>query len=225
MVKERNKPPLDSEISIKETFKTLSSKKKIEFIYDYYKLPIIGTLLAIIIISYMTYSFITKQDIYCNITYYGSTINTDNFNKLKDTLNENILGNDKKSTIFTDSLLITANSNYGDDPTTTQAFAVKLAANELDILLIEKNNFEYFAANNMLLDLSSLEGFDSLNISEEDLVTVKDQSGNSNLYGIKVDNLNLLKDCGFDAENTILSIAIRSNRHEEVIKVLSAFTK
>lgn len=225
MVKERNKPPLDSEISIKETFKTLSSKKKIEFIYDYYKLPIIGTLLAIIIISYMTYSFITKQDIYCNITYYGSTINTDNFNKLKDTLNENILGNDKKSTIFTDSLLITANSNYGDDPTTTQAFAVKLAANELDILLIEKNNFEYFAANNMLLDLSSLEGFDSLNISEEDLVTVKDQSGNSNLYGIKVDNLNLLKDCGFDAENTILSIAISSNRHEEVIKVLSAFTK
>ena len=225
MVKERNKPPLDSEISIKETFKTLSSKKKIEFIYDYYKLPIIGTLLAIIIISYMTYSIITKQHIYCNITYYGSTINTDNFNKLKDTLNENILGNDKKSTIFTDSLLITANSNYGDDPTTTQAFAVKLAANELDILLIEKNNFEYFAANNMLLDLSSLEGFDSLNISEEDLVTVKDQSGNSNLYGIKVDNLNLLKDCGFDAENTILSIAISSNRHEEVIKVLSAFTK
>ena len=225
MVKERNKPPLDSEISIKETFKSLSGKKKIEFIYDYYKLPIIGTLLAIIVISYMTYSFITKQDIYCNITYYGSTINTDNFNKLKDTLNENILGNDKKSTIFTDSLLITANSNYGDDPTTTQAFAVKLAANELDILLIEKNNFEYFAANNMLLDLSSLEGFDSLNISEEDLVTVKDQSGNSNLYGIKVDNLNLLKDCGFDAENTILSIAISSNRHEEVIKVLSAFTK
>lgn len=225
MVKERKKPPLDSEISIKETFKSLSGKKKIEFIYDYYKLPIIGTLLAIIIISYMTYSFITKQDIYCNITYYGSTINTDNFNKLKDTLNENILGNDKKSTIFTDSLLITANSNYGDDPTTTQAFAVKLAANELDILLIEKNNFEYFAANNMLLDLSSLEGFDSLNISEEDLVTVKDQSGNSNLYGIKVDNLNLLKDCGFDAENTILSIAISSNRHEEVIKVLSAFTK
>lgn len=225
MVKERNKPPLDSEISLKETFKSLSSKNKIEFIYDYYKLPIIGTLLAIIVITYMTYSFITKQDIYCNITYYGSTINTDNFNKLKDTLNENILGNDKKSTIFTDSLLITANSNYGDDPATTQAFAVKLAANEIDILLVEKNNFQYFAANNMLLDLNSLDGFDSLNISKEDLVTAKDQSENSNLYGIKVDNLNLLKNCGIDNENTILSIAINSNRHEKVIKVLNELIK
>ena len=93
------KPRLDSEISTKEKYNTLKGKKKLEFIFDYYKLPIIGTLLAIIVISYMAYSFITKQDIYCNITYYGSTINTDNFNKLKDTLNENILGNDKKSII------------------------------------------------------------------------------------------------------------------------------
>ena len=225
MVHKKNKPPLDSEISVKETFKSLSGKKKIEFIYDYYKLPIIGALLAIIIISYMTYSFITKQDTYCNITYYGSTINTDNFNKIKDTLNENILGDDKKYTIFTDTLLINSNLNYGDDPTTTQAFAIKLAANEIDILLVEKNNFEYFAANNMLLDLNSLEGFDSLNISEADLVTAEDQSGNNNLYGIKVDNLNLLKDSGFNNENTILSIAISSNRHEGVIKVLSELTK
>ena len=173
----------------------------------------------------MAYSFVTKQDTYCNITYYGSTINTDNFNKIKDILNENILGYDKKSTIFTDSLLISANSNYGDDPTTTQAFAVKLAANEIDILLVEKNNFEYFAANNMLLDLNSLEGFNSLNISEDELVTAKDETGNYNLYGIKVDNLNLLKDSGFNNENTILCIAISSNRHEEVIKVLNELTK
>ena len=225
MVEEKNKPPLDSEVSVKETFKSLSHKKKIEYIYDYYKLPIIVTLLAMIIISYMTYSFVTKQDTYCNITYYGSNINTDNFNKIKDILNEKILGDDKKSAIFTDSLLIAANSDYGDDPTTTQAFAVKLAANEIDILLVEKNNFEYFAANNMLLDLNSLEGFDSLNISDDDLVTAKDETGNNNLYGIKVDNLNLLKDFELNDENTILSIAISSNRHEEVIKVLNELTK
>lgn len=225
MVQEKNKPILDSEISVKEKFKTLSTKKKIEFIYDYYKLPIIGTLLAIIVISYMTYSFITKQDTYCNITYYGSAINTDNFNKVKDTLNENILGNNKKSTIFTDAILIASNSNYGDDPTTTQAFAVKLAANEIDILLVEKNNFEYFAANNMLLDLNSLEGFNSLNISNTDLVKAKDENGNNNLYGIKVDNLNLLNNSGFNNENNILSIAISSTRHEEIIKVLTELTK
>ena len=223
MVSTKNKPPLDSEISVKEKYKSLSGKKKLEFIYDYYKFPIIGTLLAIIIIGYMAYSFATKQDIYCNITYYGSTVNSENFNHIKDKLNENILGNDKRSSIFTDTMLINFNSNYGDDPTTTQAFAVRLAANEIDILLAEKNNFEYFAANNMLLDLNSLEGFNTLNISSDNLATAKDESGTDKIYGIKVDNLNLLKDAGFDNENTILCIAISSNRHEEIIKVLNEF--
>ena len=223
MVSTKNKPPLDSEISVKEKYKSLSGKKKLEFIYDYYKFPIIGTLLAIIIIGYMAYSFATKQDIYCNITYYGSTVNSENFNQIKDKLNENILGNDKRSSIFTDTMLINFNSNYGDDPTTTQAFAVRLAANEIDILLAEKNNFEYFAANNMLLDLNSLEGFNTLNISSDNLATAKDESGTDKIYGIKVDNLNLLKDAGFDNENTILCIAISSNRHEEIIKILNEF--
>lgn len=223
MVPVKNKPPLDSEISVKEKFRSLSVKKKFEFIYDYYKLPIITTLLAIIIIGYISYSIATKQDTYCNITYYGSTINLDNLNKIKDKLNENILGDNKKSAIFTDTLLLNLNSNHGDDPTATQAFAVRLAASEIDILLTEKNNFEYFATNNMLLDLNSLEGFDTLNISSDNLVTSKDEFGNDKNYGIKVDNLNLLKDAGFNNENTVLCIAISSTRHEETIKVLSEF--
>ena len=225
MVEVKNKPPLDSETSVKETFKSLSRKNKIQFIYDYYKFPIIAGILSIIIISHISYSIATKQNTYCNITYYGSNINTDNFNKLKDILNKSILSNNKKYAIFTNSLLVDSNSNYGDDPTTTQAFAVKLAANEIDILLVEKNNFEYFAANNMLLDLTLLDGFYDLNISEDSLITSTDQSGNNNLYGIKVDNLNLLKDCGFNNENTLLCIAISSNRHQEIIKVLNEIIK
>ena len=39
MVEVKNKPPLDSETSVKETFKSLSRKNKIQFIYDYYKFP------------------------------------------------------------------------------------------------------------------------------------------------------------------------------------------
>ena len=62
MIEEKNTPILDSEISVKEKFKTLSTKKKVEFIYDYYKLPIIAVLLGIIILSYTVYSIATKQD-------------------------------------------------------------------------------------------------------------------------------------------------------------------
>lgn len=225
MIEEKNTPLLDSEISIKEKFKTLSTKKKVEFIYDYYKLPIIAVLLGIIIISYMVYSIATKQDTYCNITYYGSNAVSEELSTIKDTLNERLLSNDKKSSIFIESIFISPDSNYGDDPTSTQAFAVKLAANEIDILLINKNYFNYFAAHDMLLDLNSLTGFDSLNLTENDLITAKNQSGNENLYGIKINNLNLLKDASFDLDNTILAIAVSSQRNDQVLQVLKEFTK
>ena len=225
MIEEKNTPILDSEISVKEKFKTLSTKKKVEFIYDYYKLPIIAVLLGIIILSYTVYSIATKQDTYCNITYYGSNADSEELSTIKDTLNEKILSDDKKSTIFIESIFVSPDSNYGDDPASTQAFAVKLAANEIDILLINKNYFNYFASQDMLLDLNSLPGFDSLNLSENDLIMAKDYSGNEKLYGIKINNLNLLKDAIFDLDNTVLAIAISSQRNEQVLQVLKELTK
>ena len=224
MVEVKNKPPLDSETSVKETFKSLSRKNKIQFIYDYYKFPIIAGILSIIIISHISYSIATKQNTYCNITYYGSNINTDNFNKLKDILNKSILSNNKKYAIFTNSLLVDSNSNYGDDPTTTQAFAVKLAANEIDLLFLNENYFNYFTSNNMLADLTTLDGFNSLSFSKDDLVRSKDSDGNEHIYGLKVDKLNLLDNISFP-ENTILTVAISSERTEEAIKILNEFVK
>lgn len=225
MIEEKNTPILDSEISVKEKFKTLSTKKKVEFIYDYYKLPIIAVLLGIIILSYTVYSIATKQDTYCNITYYGSNAGSEELSTIKDTLNERILSDNKKSTIFIESIFVSPDSNYGDDPASTQAFAVKLAANEIDILLINKNYFNYFASQDMLLDLNSLTGFDSLSLSENDLIMAKDYSGNEKLYGIKINNLNLLKDAIFDLDNTVLAIAISSQRNEQVLQVLKELTK
>ena len=111
------KPRLDSEISTKEKYNTLKGKKKLEFIFDYYKLPIFGTIAAIIIVCYIGYSMYTKQDTYCNLTYLSSNMDTSQLTELKDTLNEKLLDDNKKTSIFIDSMTIDPNSNYGDDPT------------------------------------------------------------------------------------------------------------
>lgn len=225
MLEETTKPILDCEISIKEKFKKLSLKKKIEFIYDYYKLPIIFILLGIIMISYIVFSIVTKQDTYCNISYYGSNATSEELSTIKDTLNQNILSNNNKSSIFIDSTFVNHDSNYGDDPTSTQAFAVKLAANEIDILLLNKNYFNYLANNDMLLDLNLLDGFNSLNLNENDLIIDKDNASNEHLYGIKTNNLNLLKNSIPDLDNTILAIAVSSQRQEEALEILKELTK
>lgn len=220
----KSKPRLDSQISVKEKYNSLKGKKKLEFIFDYYKFPIFGTIAAIIIVGYIGYSIYTKQYTYCNLTYLSSGMDTSQLTELKDTLNEKILGDDKKTSIFIDSMIIDPNSNYGDDPTTTQAFAVKLAANEIDLLFLNENYFNYFASSDMLTDLTTLDGFSSLGFNQDDLVSTKGSDGNNHIYGLKVDNLNLLDEIDFP-DNTILTVAISSERKEETINILNELTK
>lgn len=76
----------------------------------------------------------------------------------------------------------------------------------------------------MLADLTTLNGFNSLGFSEDDLVISKDSDGNEHIYGLKVDNLNLLSNINFP-ENTIITLAISSERTEEAIKILNEFIK
>ena len=63
------------------TFKDLSKKKKFEYIWDYYKLHIIGTILAVLALSSLIYTmFIRIPDTnFCGVAIYGqflSALNT-----------------------------------------------------------------------------------------------------------------------------------------------------
>ena len=76
----------------------------------------------------------------------------------------------------------------------------------------------------MLADLTTLDGFNSLSFSKDDLVRSKDSDGNEHIYGLKVDKHNLFDNISFP-ENTILTVAISSERTEEAIKILNDFVK
>lgn len=71
---------LDSEISIKEKFKALSPKEKYSYIWEYYKIHIIITLLSIVGLASFIHTMMTKKSTYCTITYYNSYINEEYFN-------------------------------------------------------------------------------------------------------------------------------------------------
>ena len=55
-----------------DKFKALSFKKKSEYIYDYYKAPLIIALLSVLVLSYFLYSHLTKEKYDAEILYAGS---------------------------------------------------------------------------------------------------------------------------------------------------------
>ena len=79
---------LDSEISIKEKFKALSPKEKYSYIWEYYKIHIIITLLSIVGLASFIHTMMTKKSTYCTITYYNSYIDENQLYSLRATLND-----------------------------------------------------------------------------------------------------------------------------------------
>ena len=62
-----------------EVFKELTFKKKIDYLWDYYKIPIIGIISAFAIIIYILYlTFRHVPDDILNITLINSSITSEN---------------------------------------------------------------------------------------------------------------------------------------------------
>ena len=218
-----NKPLLDSEISIKEKFKALSPKEKYSYIWEYYKMHIIITLLCIVGLASFIHTMITKKSTYCNITYYNSYIDQNQLYSLRDTLNDILIENPEKSTILINPIWSDSNAGYSLTP--AEEIAIKIAAKEVDLAIVNEDYFNAQVSQDMFEDISTLDGFEDLSIPEEMLVKASDSNGSEGIYGIKIDSLNLLKDMDFPSKDNILTIIINSERKEHAMEILKVLAK
>ena len=213
-----NKPLLDSEISIKEKFKALSPKEKYSYIWEYYKMHIIITLLCIVGLASFIHTMMTKKSTYCNITYYNSYIDQNQLYSLRDTLNDILIENPEKSTILINPIWSDSNAGYSLTP-------AEEIAKEVDLAIVNEDYFNAQVSQDMFEDISTLDGFEDLSIPEEMLVKASDSNGSEGIYGIKIDSLNLLKDMDFPSKDNILTIIINSERKEHAMEILKVLAK
>ena len=213
----------DSEISIKEKSKALSPKEKYSYIWEYYKIHIIITLLSIVGLASFSHTMMTKKSTYCTITYYNSYIDENQLYSLRDTLNDLLIENPEKSTILINPIWSDSNTVYRLTP--TEEIAIKIAAKEIDLAIINEEYFNAQVSQDMFENISTIDGFENLNIPEELLVKASDSNDTEGIYGIKIDSLNLLKEIDFPSKDNILTIIVNSERKEHALHVLNVLTK
>lgn len=217
------KPQLDSEISVKEKFKALSPKEKCSYIWEYYKIHLIITLLCIVGLASFTHTMLTKKSTYCTITYYNSYMDENELYSLRDTLNDILIENPQKSTILLNP--IWSNSTGGYNLTPAEEIAIKIAAKEVDIAIVNEEYFNTHVSQDMFEDISTLDGFKELDLPEEMLIKAYDSNNKESVYGIKIDSLNLLKEIDFPSNDNIFTIIVNSARKEQAMKILNVLAK
>ena len=120
---------------------------------------------------------------------------------------------------------IWSDSNTGYRLTPTEEIAIKIAAKEIDLAIVNEEYFNAQVSQDMFEDISTIDGFENLNIPEELLVKASDSNDTEGIYGIKIDSLNLLKEIDFPSKDNILTIIVNSERKEHAMEVLNVLTK
>lgn len=153
------------------------------------------------------------------IVLVGNFIGDENAQKLISEL-------EKKSgdQVYIDQILYT-----GDTPKSEQEFAfmqklmVMLAAGEGDIYILDKKLFTNYAQNGAFYSLKSFVSKNKLDKFVDDTCYVKEKDKSTkDLYGIKADQVFLLKKYGFETKNKYIAIYVRSNKFSRAQKVLLA---
>lgn len=200
-----------NEKSVKENLATMNFKEKCSYLLYYYKVHIIVFFIFLFSIGIFAYSAETQKNIYLNIAYIGNSVSPDTSEEIQTALTKSLLPN-------SDSDVIEFNAFDLSNSAALTKFQVSLAAHDIDIAIVNKDFFNQNYASELFLDLSSINGFSSLNIDDNSLI--KKEQG---IYGIKINilsNLNVLNSQSGD--DNILVVISNSENSTKLIDLLKS---
>lgn len=138
----------------------LHGKQKIQYIWDYYKLPIVICLIFLYIISYTVHGYFTKKE----TLLYTGLVNVSASSQLTDELSCGFLDSLNTNTSKTELKLYTGLylTDNPDDSNHEYTYASRIktvasiADERLDVVLMNKEAFDAFSQNGYLCNIEEL---------------------------------------------------------------------
>ena len=202
--------------------KGMSKKEKAEYIWEYYKIHIIVTIVTIFIVGTFINSQITKIDYVFNLTMIGNIVDENKSNDLEKQLTKIVVKNGeerKQATVDCISLDGSSSDKSSMSNQYMQKFIAQISAGELDVVVLDKNLFESLVKQNIFFKLGSLSQLDLASIKNEK-IEAKGKDNNKGVYGISVENTKVFKNMGFDTHNKVIGIISTSKQKSKAILVL-----
>lgn len=195
-------------VGIMVDLKSMSNKKKAEYIWEYYKLHIIGILAVLLIVAAIIHGQITKIDYVFNLTMIGNNVDENKKTEVEKQLGSIVIkeGERKKQAIVSVIPLEgSSKANASMSSISTQKFIAEISVGAIDLVILDKSMFESFVKQDMFSRLD--------NISELSLTSIKNEKLEANgsdeikaVYAINAKEIKVFKDMGFDTDNMVIGI-------------------
>jgi hypothetical protein len=196
--------------------KNMSRKEKIEYIWDYYKLHIIGVVLLVFFIGSFVYGQLTKVEYVSNLTIIGSSANQTKLGELEKKLTALVVkeGEKRRQAMVEFAPADKSGLSYEF----TQRFVVRVAAGEIGVVVLDKSLYEDLIKQGMFLKLDNLNELNLSSIKSSKLEGSTGEQGKG-IYAVSVEENETLKDLGYDTTNKVMGIIPSTKQKSNDIKV------
>ncbi|MGI6510090.1 MAG: hypothetical protein ACOX1L_05905 [Erysipelotrichaceae bacterium] len=197
-----------------------SNKEKIQFIWDYYKIPIIVVLVTVSISLISFVSNLGKE----NVAMYVVMVNSnDQFFECDDTvfarkLIEAGIDMEGKVVDITADLILGQGNNQQAESETMQYLNALFTISDLDIFMAEEIYFELFVQQGAYADLNNYIEKDLLDKYCNDLYYYQNSSGQLIPVGIVLHADSIIHKAGYYHNDVVLGICSRAMNMDAAIK-------
>ena len=195
----------------KKKLKEMTFKKKCEYIWEYYKVHIIVTLIFILFSSSLGYSIYqnVKYDDILTSAIINNSMSDENRNYISNGFAEYYeLDKESETILFDDTFHIDLDTPNESTYASTQKFAAMVAAKSMDTTIADISFFENYADEGTFYDLSTLLPEDLYAQVEDYLYYAKDEEGKEKPFGLNLSSSHLVKGAGLYIKPPILSVVI-----------------
>ncbi len=192
--------------SLKEQLQTLTLKKKLEYLFEYYSFHAIGAIIVIIVLVMTIHSFTNRQEEILSVRVVKEGITTEQTKELQILLEQSLIKSDNEI-VSIEAINSSDTSNNPNAFVTNQKLAAEIAAKEVDVLLIDENAFRQFNEEGNLYDLSKIQAFDNWQTSKYTSPT-----NSATITGIDVSKVPYLTSIVANGESLIFVVMANTER-------------
>lgn len=211
------------EQSEKEKWNSMNKKEKWEYFKQYYLLKICAiTALSIFLIYLLVIILGPKDKLIFEVALINSNLDETKA-QIMETDIEKLIKPKKREVIMLDDSYYMSGTGQ-DDMASEQKLTVCFFANELDIIIADRNNFEKYAKKGFFYDLAELLPTDKYsNVTDKLVFAVTEERKEETAFGVSLDGFKNFEKYDTQIPDPIIGVVANSQNVKNAEKVLEHF--
>ncbi len=199
----------------RETFRRLKGKAKLQFIWDYYKIPVIALLLAIAVICINTGYAVTRGKTQMYLVMVNAAEGDPEAVQLQ-AREAGVIGEDRRIQIES-TYSLKMDGSAETDGETVMVLAALFGIGDMDVFAANDEVFQMYTAQDGFENLGVLLPQELQQKFSADLVRYTNEQGNEKVGGVVLHEGSALHRAGYYSGDVVIGVAVQAEHLEEAV--------